>query len=527
MRKQMPRLRTSLPLLLLALGISRVPGRAIMRESAPHRSTPSASLLIAGGTLIDGTGAQRRAADVRVVNGMIREVGHLRRRTGEKVINARGLVVAPGFIDTHSHADGGLLETPDAAAPIRQGITTAIIGQDGFSHLPLSRYFAEVRAKHVALNVASFVGHGTVRDAVMGKDYKRVATKSEIAKMRDLVEQEMRAGALGLSSGLEYDPGLYATTEEVIALAQVAGKHGGLYISHVRDEENEALASFREVIRIAAEGHLPAQISHIKLGSSNVWGKADETLRLMADANRRGLDITADVYPYTYWRSTITVITPTRDWNDRAAWQKGLDEIGGPANVLLSTYTPDSAWQGKTLAQIAASTGKDAVTIIQEIVRKTHTADKTGDGEGGREGVVVTAMRENDLRRFIAAPRIMFCTDGGLQGAHPRAAGSYPRVLGRYVRQWHVLTLEEAIRKMTSLPARRMGFMDRGVLKPGMRADIVLFDARTVLDTATTAQPMAKPIGIPYVIVNGVPVLEAGTMTGQRPGMVLRHSSRN
>jgi N-acyl-D-amino-acid deacylase len=492
----------------------------LVSHAAQAQTAPPTNFLIRGGALIDGTGAPRRKADIEVSDGVIAAIGRLKPKAGEPVINARGLIVAPGFIDTHSHADGGLLDTPDAESQIRQGITTAIIGQDGGSHLPLAKYFDEVQAKHVALNIASFVGHGTVRSAVMGQDYKRAATPEEIQKMDDLVEQEMQSGALGLSSGLEYDPGLYSTTDEVVSLAKIAAKHGGLYISHVRDEENEALASFKELIQIADAAHLPAQISHIKLGSSNVWGKADEALGLMDDAHRRGLDITADIYPYTYWRSTITVITPTRDWADRAAWQKGLNEIGGPGNVLLSTYTPNPAWEGKTIAQISQETGRDAVTVIQEIVKNTH-----GEGATGREGVVVTAMQEQDVRRFMTAPGVMFCTDGGLKSSHPRAAGTYPRVLGRYVREWHVLTQEEAIRKMTSLPAWRMGLKERGVLKTGMKADIVLFDADKVIDTATPANPMAPPVGISYVIVNGVPVLEAGKMTGQRPGMVLRRTA--
>ena len=507
-------MRRLLCLLLILTGVVGVTASPILRGT-PQRP---ASLLIAGGTLVDGTSARRRRADVRLAGDTITEIGRLKPRAGERVIEVRGRIVAPGFIDTHSHADGGLLETPEAENQIRQGITTAIIGQDGGSRLPLEAFFRQVTETPVALNLASFVGHGTVRGQVMGEDYKRPATAVEITKMCALVESEMKAGALGLSSGLEYDPGLYATTEEVIACAKVAARYGGLYISHVRDEENEAITSFREVIRIAQEAHLPAQISHIKLGSSNVWGKADEVLRLMHEAKRRGLDITADVYPYTYWRSTITVITPTRDWSDRAAWQKGLDEIGGPSNVLLATYTPDAAWAGKTIAQIAASTGKDAVTIIQEIVKKTR-----GEGATGREGVVVTAMREDDLRRFIAAPRIMFCTDGGLRSTHPRASGTYPRLLGRYVREWRVLSLEEAIRKMTSLPAWRMGLRDRGIIQSGMKADVVVFDPQRVIDTATTGNPGAAPIGISSVIVNGVPVLDMGKMTGERPGMVLRH----
>jgi N-acyl-D-amino-acid deacylase len=480
----------------------------------------SASILIKGGTVVDGTGRRRKVADIRINHGLIQRIGHLQPQPGERVIDARDLTVAPGFIDTHSHADGGLLESPDAESQIRQGITTAIVGQDGFSHLPLAKYFDELEAKHVALNIASFVGHGTVRGEVLGKDFKRTATPAEIAKMRELVEHEMRAGALGLSSGLEYDPGHYATTEELIECARPAAAHGGLYISHVRDEQNGALTSFRELIRIAREAHLPAQISHIKLGSSPVWGKADETLALMRQAQHSGLDITADVYPYTYWRSTITVITPTRDWDDRAAWQKAVNDIGGPGNILLSTYSPDPSWEGKTIAEIAHATGKDPVTVIQEIVQKTH-----GEGVTGREGVVVTAMQESDLRRFMTAPEIMFCTDGGLRSSHPRAAGTYPRILGRYVREWHLLTLEEAIRKMTSLPARRMGFKDRGVLKVGNKADITIFDANTVLDTATVAEPMKSPIGITYVLVNGVPVLDAGQITGRHPGMVLRRGN--
>ncbi|HEX8234406.1 MAG TPA: D-aminoacylase [Abditibacteriaceae bacterium] len=518
----MPKRRSLFALILLcATGLLCALYRTAFLQPLPEAPVQPASLVIRGAMLIDGTGARRRQTDVRISGGVIRQIGHLLPRAGERIIDARKLVVAPGFIDTHSHADGGLLETPDAESQIRQGITTAVVGQDGFSHLPLSQFFEQLQVKRVALNIASFVGHGTVRGQVLGEDSRRKATTAEIQKMRALVEQEMQAGALGLSSGLEYDPGLYATTEEVIACARVAAAHGGLYISHVRDEENEALTSFREVIRIGKEARLPVQISHIKLGSSNVWHKADETLRLMAQAKRNGIDITADVYPYTYWRSTITVITPTRDWENRAAWAKGLAEIGGPGNVLLSTYTPNPDWVGKTLAQIVELTGRDAVTIIQEIVRNTH-----GKEAQGQEGVVVTAMQESDLRRFIAAPRIMFCTDGGLRSSHPRAAGSYPRILGRYVRQWHVLTLEEAIRKMTSLPARRLGFKDRGVIRPGMKADVVIFDPARVLDTATTADPMAQPIGINYVIVNGVPVLDAGKMTGKRPGMVLRRQGR-
>jgi N-acyl-D-amino-acid deacylase len=406
---------------------------------------------------------------------------------------------------------------PEAETQIRQGITTSVVGQDGGSQFPLETFFQEVTRKRVALNIASFVGHGAIRNRVTGADFKRPVTPEELEKMCALVEQEMQAGALGLSSGLEYDPGFYSTTEELVALSKVAAKHGGIYISHLRDEGNGALESVRELIRIAEEARIPAQISHIKLGTANVWGKAKEVLKMMEDANRRGLAISADVYPYLYWQSTITVLTLSRDWENRAVWEQALAEVGGASHVLLSNYTPDPAWAGKTLAEIAESVRKDPIAVIQEIVRKTH-----GPGVKERESVVVTAMTEGDLRAFLSAKRIMFCSDGGLRGSHPRGAGTYPRILGHYVREQRVLKLEEAIRKMTSLPARRMGFSDRGLLKPGMKADVVLFDPKTILDMATTKSPTAPPIGVSSVLVNGVPVLDGDKITGARPGRALR-----
>jgi N-acyl-D-amino-acid deacylase len=484
------------------------------------QDSPPASLLIAGGTVVDGTGAKGKREDVRVVGDHIAEIGKLTPRPGERVIEAKGLVVAPGIIDTHSHADGGLLDMPDAETQIRQGITTSVVGQDGSSHFPLADWFRLVEEKHVAINIASFVGHGTVRLKVMGKDYKRATTPEEQEKMAALVAQEMRSGALGVSSGLEYDPGFYSTTEELIACAKAAAPYGGLYISHVRDEGNEALKSFRELIRIAQEGHLPAQISHIKLDTAPAWGKAGEALRLMDEANRHGLDITADVYPYLFWQSTITVLIPSRDWENRALWEKGLADVGGASHVRLTSYSANAAWAGKTIAEIAGMTQQDPVSVVQEIVHRSHAQDNPGS-----ESVVVTAMTEEDLRKFLTAKRIMFSTDGGLRGTHPRGAGSYPRILGRYVREQHLLSLEEAVRKMTSLPAWRMGFHDRGQIKVGMRADLILFDPAKVLDMATIEQPTAPPVGLPYVLVNGVPVLDNERLTGAHPGAVLRHQA--
>lgn len=339
--------------------------------------------------------------------------------------------------------------------------------------------------------------------------------------MAELVDQEIRSGALGLSSGLEYDPGFYATTEEVIVCARAAARNGGLYISHVRNEDNTALEAFAELFRIARDAHLPAQISHIKLGSRRVWGRSGDVLKQIEAAGAKGMEITADVYPYLYWQSTITALIPSRNWEDRSLWEKGLEDVGGPEHVLLAHYAPQPGWAGKTIAELARSTQRDPVQVIQEIVRSTHR-----DGAYGGESVVVTAMAEADLRRFLKAPSIMFCTDGGLHSAHPRGAGTYPRILGRYVREARVLTLEKALFKMTGMPAARMGLLNRGRLLPGYKADLVLFDPRTVLDTSTTAHPESAPRGIPYVFVNGAIVLDRGRMTAERPGVVLRRSIR-
>lgn len=479
------------------------------------------SILIKGGTVIDGTGKPARLADVRIVGDTIRAVGNLKPIAGETTIDATGKVVAPGFIDGHSHADGGIDETPDAATQIRQGITTSIVGQDGGSHFPLSEWIAHLKEHPASINFASFVGHGTIRRQVMGEDYKRATKPEEIEKMRSLVAQEMKRGALGLSSGLEYDPGFYSTTEELVACAQVAGQNGGMYISHLRDEGTAFFAALDELIRIAREGHLPAQVSHIKLDTAPVWNRAGDVLKRMEEARRSGLDITADVYPYLYWQSSIMVLIPSRDWDDRKLWEQGLAEVGGPSHVLLTSYSGNTGWTGKTISDIASATGRDAISIIQEIVHTAHDP-----GKNGSESVVVTAMTDRDLDAFIASPLTMFCTDGALKGSHPRGAGSYPRVLGVYVRERKTLSLERAIQKATGYPAQRFGLRDRGVVRVGMRADLVIFDPTAVHDTATTAQPTAPPVGISDVFVNGVRVLEAGNITKKYPGRFLRRQGR-
>jgi N-acyl-D-amino-acid deacylase len=489
--------------LLLLLALSAV---------APRPSV----LVIKNGLVFDGSGGPGKREDVMVVGDTIRRVGHYRPHKGDRVIDARGLAVAPGFIDSHSHADGGIFEDPDAETQIRQGVTTAVVGQDGFSSVPVSDFLNHIRKNPASLNFASFIGHGSVRHTVMG-DVERLSTPEERAKMVALVKQGMKDGAIGLSSGLEYIPGRYSDTAEIIDLAKAAGAAHGMYISHVRNEDNHAFQAFHELVKIAEGGHLPAEINHIKLGSSRVWGRAGEVGQIMKQEAKKGVRITADVYPYLYWQSTIRVIIMTEQFDDRAQWVQGLKDIGGPGHVLLTTYSVNPKWAGKTIAEIAKSTGRDPIAIIQEIIHSCY--DK---GKKGQETVVVTAMSEPDLETFIANPMISFCSDGGLHGSHPRGAGSFPRVLGVYVRQKHVIPLQEAIRKMTSLPARNFGLKGRGWIKAGYKADLVLFDPAKVLDTATTKNPQSQPIGIPTVLVNGVPVLLNGVVTHAHSGQALR-----
>ncbi|CAN5712111.1 D-aminoacylase [soil metagenome] len=476
----------------------------------------SSGTVIQNGIVYDGTGKPPFRADVRIEGDTIRQIGKVKPGLNDRIIDASGLAVAPGFIDAHSHADGGIFADPDAETQIRQGITTSVVGEDGGSAYPLRGWFAKLEKTPAALNFASFVGHGTVRTQVMG-DADRKSTPEERRKMAALVEEGMKEGGLGLSTGLEYQPGRYADIGEVVELAKAAAKYKGIYISHMRNEDNTMFQATDELIEIAREAKIPAEINHIKLGSARVWGRADDIRKRMEAAKKEGLDITADVYPYLYWQSTIRVIIATEQFEDRKQWEQGLADIGGPEHVRLTSFSPDPSWVGKTIAEIAAQTGKDPITLIQEIIQRCY-----GPGNKGSESVVVTAMSEDDLRTFIKNPRISFCSDGGLHGSHPRGAGSFPRVLGVYVREQKVIPLTEAIRKMTSLPAWRFGFKDRGRIARGNKADFVLFDPTTVKDTATVANPQAAPIGIPIVLVNGVVVLQDGNPTGAHPGYVLR-----
>ena len=477
---------------------------------------PPASVLIRGGQLVDGSGTPARRADVRIVGDTIATVADtFEAQPGDRVIEATGKVVAPGFIDMHSHADRGLDEMPDASSQLLQGITTAIVGQDGSSELPISDFYERIARLHPAINYATAVGHGTVRKLVMGADYKRAATRAEIETMKALVERGMLDGAIGLSSGLEYDPGFYATTDELVALGGVVAKYGGYYASHVRNENERAFESWREAIEIGRRNHIPVEISHIKLAVTPVWGRAADGLRVLDDARREGVRVMADWYPYTYWQSSMYVLIETRDFENRAAWQKGLADIGGAGNVLITSYRPDPSLDGKTLAEIAAARGEDAVTTAIAMMREA----------GPGTGVIGTSMSEDDLLTFVKHPLVLICSDGGLTGRHPRGYGAFPRVLARYVRERGAIPLPEAIAKMTGRSAAQLGMPDRGLVAAGQKADLTIFDPATVQDRGVPGNAAQSPVGIAYVIVNGEVAVDNGKVTNARAGRGLRRAN--
>jgi len=477
------------------------------------------ALVIQGGTIVDGSGHAPFKADVRIVGDTIRAIGPHVARQGDQVIDATGLFVSPGFIDCHSHADGGIDKDPDAETHIRQGITTSMVGEDGGSAKSIAGFFDQLRRIPSSMNFGSFAGEGTVRQLVMGMQTRK-PTSEEMHKMEAWVDDQMKAGAMGLSTGLEYEPNRYADTDEVIDLAKVAAKDHGIYISHVRNEDVNAFKSFRELVKIATDAHMPGEINHIKLACASVWHKAPDVVTMMKEAAVHGVDITADVYPYLFWQSTIRVLITTEQWDDRKQWEEGLAQIGGAQNVRLTSFSPDPSWAGHSIQELAEQQGKDPISVIQDVVNRCYR-----NGNHGEESVAVTAMSEDDLKTFIGCPKIMFCSDGPLHGSHPRCAGSFPRVLGKYVREEQVIPLTEAIRKMTSMAAWRFGLKDRGLIKKGYKADVVLFDPATVADTATIEHPEAAPIGIPTVIVNGGIVMKDGVMTHVHTGRPLIHRS--
>jgi dihydroorotase/N-acyl-D-amino-acid deacylase len=547
--------------LLVSVSIALALGPA---HAAPGASTRF-DVVFVGGRVVDGTGAPWFRADVGIVRDRIAAIGDLSRAAAKRRIDAAGLVVAPGFIDMLGQSEYGVLVDNRAASKITQGITTELTGEgraiaptnarmiaDGkdtwarYGVTPdwtkLAGYWKAFERAKPAINLGTFVGAGGVRDLVIGKD-DRPATSVELVAMEAAVARAMEDGAFGLSTSLVYVPDRFASTEEIIALAKVAARYGGSYITHQREEGNGIDGSLDEVFRIAREASIPTQIHHLKTAGKRNWRRMPAVLRRIEQARVEGLDVSANQYPWAASSNNLDAALPLwvreggreklvarlRDPATRARARADFprenpDWNDEPGSRILITRVLNPAlksFEGKTIAEIARDEGKDPLDALIDLV----IADRANTGR------VTFSMSEEDVRAALAHPLVSMCTDSGAKAedgiysqekSHPRAWGSAPRILGRYVREEKLLTLEEAVRKMTSLPASRMGLSDRGILRPGMAADVVLFDPATVRERSTYADPLHYSEGIPYVMVNGQLVVDGGRITAARPGRALK-----
>ena len=512
----------------------------LLAPAVVSTQSPRYDLVIRGGRIVDGTGSPWYRADVAITGDTIVRIAPSIADAGARVIEAKGLVVAPGFIDIHTHARRGIFDVPTADNYVRQGVTTLIEGPDGGSPIPLRPFLEKVAATRISPNFASFIGQGSVRSEVMG-EVDRQATAEEIERMRSLVRQGMEDGALGLSSGLFYVPGTFTPTAEVVELAKVAGQMGGMFISHMRDEASGVLDSVKETITIGEQGGLPTQITHHKVVGKKYWGQSVQTLRLVDEARARGVDATIDQYPYTASATSIgaALLPAWAQEGGREATLKRLadqptrakikaatvaiirDERGGgdPKNVVASSCQFDPTLAGKNLADI--TTGRGLPVSIENAAETALWIVEQGGCQG-----IFHAINEEDLQRILVHPATMVGSDGeipifGRNHPHPRSYGTFARVLGVYVRDKKLLSLETAVQKMSAFPAQRLGFADRGVIRQGLKADIAVFDPATVRDTATFEKPHSYAEGVSYVLVNGQVVFENGRMTDARPGRVL------
>jgi len=526
-------------------------------------------LVIFGGTVYDGTGGAPYRADVGISGGAIRTIGRIGRSRAAAVVEARGRAVCPGFVDVHDHTDVGLLVNPRAESAVRQGVTTLVSGQCGGSPFPLSDrefeetrqalaeeygldldwrdirgFFGRIEGAGTALNYSTFVGHGTVRGVAMGQD-DRPPTASELERMKALVAEAMAGGALGLSSGLEYTPGSFGSTEELIELCRVAARTGGLYATHMRDEENGVLEAVDEALRIARETPLRLQISHLKIGFAENWPKIDALMDRIDRARAEGLDLRADRYPYIAGATGLSTLFPI--WAREGGTERFVARLKDPAfdarlrahigeqekgygswdRVLISEVASEKnrGLEGLSVLEAAAGGGKAPYELMRDLIVE----------ESNRVGMVSFYGNEDVLKRILAHPLVGVGADGGAVAPygplskgkpHPRYYGTFPRVLGKYVREEKLGPLEEMIRKMTAMPAAHMGFVRRGALKVGWAADICVFDPDRVIDKATFKEPAVYSEGIGTVIVNGQIVIDAGEHTGRLPGKVLRKTER-
>ena len=523
----------------LAAALLAIPHAGSAQDAAVY------DLLLRNGRIVDGTGSPWYRADVAIRGDRIAAVGPALSGTARREVDVAGQVIAPGFVDVHSHGGGGIFEVPTADNYVHQGVTTFIAGPDGSSELPVGPWLDRLAALPRTVNVGTMVGQGTIRASVVGS-VDRLATPAELDRMRAVVEEAMRDGALGLSTGLFYVPGTFTPTEEVIELAKVVGRLGGIHKSHMRDEAAGILESVRETIRIGEEGGLPTQITHHKVIGPGYWGASEETLRLVDEARARGVDVTVDQYPYTASATSIhAALLPKwaqeggteamrrrlADPAQRARIREEAARIielerggGNPDNVVISGCFWDPELAGQTLGDVIQMRG------LEESLYGAADAAFWLTEQGGCGGIF-HAIGEEDLLRIMRHPASMIASDGGVivfgdARPHPRSYGTFARVLSHYVRERGVITLEEAVRKMSAFPAQRMGLLDRGLIRPGMVADIAVFDPEAVRDPATFEDPHQYAQGFSLVVVAGEIVLEDGRITDARPGRVIYGPAR-
>ena len=499
---------------------------------------PPYDLLITNARIVDGSGNPWFRADVAIKDGRIARIGRLGSDTANRTIDARGQILAPGFIDVHTHVES-VYNSPAAENFVRMGVTTLVTGNCGGSTTEVAEFLGRINKEPLAINLATLIGHGSVRRKAMGLD-DRAPTPEELKQMESIVEQAMKDGAVGLSTGLIYVPGTYAKTDEVVALARVAAKYQGLYATHMRNEGDKVADAIRESIQIGEQAGLPVDISHFKISNKKLWGQSPMTLGLVREARARGLSVTVDQYAYTASSTSLDSRLPAwlraggldeskKRLADQATRDRVFKEMKDTLKksgfkdysyAVVASYRPDKSFNGKSIAEITkqVKNKSDVTSQIEQILEMF---------EAGGASMVYHSMGEDDVKRIMQEPFTMIASDAGVRQLddsvpHPRGYGNNARVLGRYVRELKLISLEDAIRKMTSLPAQTFGFRDRGLIREGLAADLVIFDENTIIDQATFDKPHQFPLGISYVIVNGTPVLENNQMTSARSGVALR-----
>jgi N-acyl-D-amino-acid deacylase len=506
---------------------------------SPFLFAQEADYIIRNGKLIDGTGNQWQIKDVAIINNKIAAIGTLSNWKGKKEIDAKGLIVAPGFIDVHAHIEGGETRNPLATNFIYDGVTSVITGNCGGSADHMKAYFDFIDSLGMSINVAALMGHNNIRKQVMGTA-NRHATAQEMQKMEAIADKAMKEGAVGMSTGLIYIPGTFAPTEEVVALAKVVAQNGGVYASHIRNEEDKVAEAVKEAIEIGRQAKLPVEISHFKVNGQNNWGRSDETLNLVKNARKEGIEVTIDQYPYTASSTNLGILLP--DWVLADGQDSILARLKNPSirkkvkahsidlikrrglthfdYAFVANFKADTNYNGKNIRQINLIRGQkdnalaEAETIVQMM-------------ELGGAQMVYHGMGDKDVKNIMAYPFNMAASDAGiavmgLSRPHPRAYGTNARVLGKYVREEKVMSLEEAIRRMTSLPANKFNFKERGILKEGFFADLVVFDENEVTDMATFENPHQFSKGFKFVFVNGAMTVENGVHNGTRKGIAIR-----